>query len=386
MSGPIGEYWPCDEIDCLGGCGVCGDMGGVCGACGGVGHVAEQHNCVHTCLELFAGCGGAALGIEAAGVKHLGLVEKDPAACRTMRAAGLGPVIEADVRDLEAIAQHVSAPIDLVWSSWPCQPFSKGGLRRGALDERNGWPWTMAALEEIRPRYFVGENVRGIVSHLKNGCGDPDTCPGCYTERQILPDLRKLFQFVDVWLLDAADFGLPQRRRRVFFVGSDKPLTPPTPTHSKTGGMFAQKWVSMASALGFDDSKVAIGGGTNPKKGSPEKRTYRILSDEPSTTISAKSIPAENQGPWIMPADLLGPSLSVNATEYKGYTGRGNRASDSLKKLDRNRWRLTVEECAILQGFPKDYPFQGGLHERYRQVGNAVPPAMAEQIIRAIFK
>jgi len=145
------------------------------------------------CIELFAGAGGAALGLEAAGIEHAALCEWDPHACATLRAAGLGPVVEGDVRDLDAIAAVAGESCDLLWSSFPCQAFSTAGKRLGAEDPRNGWPWTVDAIDRFKPRWFLGENVRGLLCH-RGDCdrrGDPMACPGCYLARVILPQLRE---------------------------------------------------------------------------------------------------------------------------------------------------------------------------------------------------
>ena len=176
------------------------------------------------CLELFAGAGGAAIGLEWAGIDHAALVEWDASACATLRAAGLGPVVEGDVRDLDAIEAVAGRDVDLVWSSFPCQAWSTAGRRKGANDVRNGWPWTVAAVDRFRPRWFLGENVTGLLCH-RGGCtyrggqeglfaaADPMACPGCHFERVILPDLRARFACSGWWVIDAADHGTPQHRR-----------------------------------------------------------------------------------------------------------------------------------------------------------------------------
>ena len=93
------------------------------------------------CLELFAGAGGAALGLRQAGFKSVCLVERDKQACKTLRAAGHSPVLNADVRNIPAIRKVVGAtPVQVIWSSFPCQAWSLAGSRKGAADERNGWP------------------------------------------------------------------------------------------------------------------------------------------------------------------------------------------------------------------------------------------------------
>ncbi len=348
------------------------------------------------CLELFAGAGGAALGLERAGLHHAALCEWDRDACATLRAAGLGPVVEGDVRDLDAIAAAVGAdPVDALWSSFPCQAFSTAGKRLGAADERNGWPWTIAAIDRFRPAWFLGENVRGLLLHT-GGCGfaggqeglfakpDPTRCPGCYFERVILPDLRASFACVGWWVLDAADFGVPQHRRRVILWAGPAPLTEPAPTHGPGRPL---PWVSMGEALQPLPSTLYVGAGTNPHgPGKAHERTERDITDEPAPTVTAERI--GNAGQW----PILGrPSPTVSAVgEQKGSGPGGNpekmqRASDALY-LATGRRRLTTAECAVLQDFPAGHPFQGGSGAQYRQIGNAVPPRLAELVGRALME
>jgi DNA (cytosine-5)-methyltransferase 1 len=290
------------------------------------------------CLELFAGCGGAALGIERAGFYHVGLVEWSADACATMRAAGLVNVVEGDVNDMATIRATVAGvDADLVWSSFPCQAWSMAGDRKGAQDDRNGWPGTMAAIREINPRAFIGENVRGILYHSQSSCGDPLTCPGCYSDRVICEELGEVFPHVRILIINAADYGLAQHRVRVFFVGTHAPIHAPSATHSKGGGLYTRPWRSIGDALGLNVADTS-------------------------------------------------PSYSVTATEFKGATPkRNNRASDSLA-LCSDRRRLTVEECALLQDFPIGYPFQGSKRSQYRQIGNAVPPRMARVVAGVVME
>jgi DNA (cytosine-5)-methyltransferase 1 len=303
-------------------------------------------------LELFAGAGGAALGLEAAGFEHAALVERDPDACATLRAARLGPVVEADVRDLDAIEAVAGRKIDLLWASPPCQPFSTAGTGKGQQDDRDGWPWTVAAIDRFNPHTVVVENVRGLLSHS-------------YFEEVILQQMQDRYPCVGFWLLNAADFGVPQRRRRVFAWASDRPLVPPRRTHG--AGMFCEPWVTMGSALGVE-GYVMSAGVTGQGRPTPMTRA--------APTISTKGN-----------AYLLSPAPTITTTEVKGTRGRHmrggpDRGSDALW-LATGRRRLTVEECAKLQGFPVGYPFQGAKYSRYRQVGNAVPPKLAEVVARA---
>ena len=350
------------------------------------------------CLELFAGAGGAALGLERYGLTHTGLVEMDPHACNTLREVGYDNVIESDVRDHDAIARVVGGtPIDMVWSSFPCQAFSIAGQRKGARDtERNGWPWTVGVLDKYKPTCFIGENVMGLTHHVAD-CdkkGDPEACPACYLDRSILPQLAKRFAYSGYIRLDAADFGVPQHRRRIFLYGAPHPVIPPRATHGP--GMFTKPWVSMGEALQLGTQRV-VGGGSNPNKTYPV-RSYRDLTDEPSTTMSAAQI--GNAGPWVVGFSerqnglrvhlLERPSPTVTTTEVKGTRGPTMRSSpdrgSDVLFLATGRRRLTVAECAKLQGFPDGYAdkLQGTVASKYRQVGNAVPPKMAEVIARAV--
>ena len=346
------------------------------------------------CLELFAGAGGAALGLERAGFHHAALCEWDANACATLRAAGLGPVVEGDVRDLDAIESFLrlsesdawriagdrlldselngddwtlerervalemidrSTSPDLLWSSWPCQPWSSAGKRLGAEDDRNGWPWTVDAIDRFRPRWLLAENVRGLLNHSEDGHPDSQKCPRCYFENVILVQLRERFGHVGWWLLDAADYGVPQHRRRVIIWAGPAPLRAPRPTHgapskARQGDMFGRvvlPWVSMGAALDL---------------GSERKGSGPWIGDRPSPTVST--------------VEVFG---STDKYRSPGDRPKMNRASDALW-ADTGRRQLTIAECATLQAFPDDHPWQGNARSRYRQVGNAVPPPLAEVV------
>ncbi|MFT5680561.1 MAG: DNA (cytosine-5)-methyltransferase 1, partial [Myxococcota bacterium] len=162
-------------------------------------------------LELFSGCGGAALGLHRAGLQHHACVEYDPHAAATLAAAGL-PAIHGDVRTVNY--DPYVGNTDLLWASPPCQAGSTAGKRKGSDDDRNGWPWTMDVIDAVRPTWFLAENVLGWTYH-KQGCNRKSrglSCIGCYWERWILPELRRRFAFVGWWRVNAADYGTPQHR------------------------------------------------------------------------------------------------------------------------------------------------------------------------------
>lgn len=275
-------------------------------------------------VELFAGAGGAALGIERAGIEHAALCEWDPDACATLRAAGLGPVVEGDVRDLDAIeAVAGPGPLDGLWSSWPCQPDSTAGRRLGDDDPRDGWPATMAAVDRFRPRWFLGEQVAGSLQNGRNA--------------QAVAWLRTRFHHAGHWVLRASDFGVPQDRVRVIVWAGPAPLCPPRLSHGVLGGPPVVSW---GDALGFSEGLLYAAGRTGMSPPRPFSR--------PAATITSAGT-----------AYLVAPGV------------------------DR---RLTCDESAALQGFPAGYPFQGTDTNQRRQVGNAVPPALAEVVARCVLR
>ncbi len=322
-------------------------------------------------LELFAGCGGAALGLQRAGWGHLACVERDPAAAATLEAAGL-PAVQADVRELDWSTW--AGAVDLLWASPPCQAGSTAGQRLGQHDERNGWPWTFDAIDALQPTWLLAENVRGWTFH-RPGCarlGDDPTCIGCYWQGVVLPGVRARFPFAGVWPLDAADYGVPQHRRRVLLWAGPLPLddAPPPATH---GGPAAverglQPWVTMRDAVG-----------DTLNRGSCDRRRCY-----PCTAAYGSAC----KQPWRLDQ----PAPTVTTTEEKGtrahapgwtFNGGPDRASDAAFLIAGIR-RIDIEEGLRLQGFPADWPLQGTRHQRYAQVGNAVPPALAEACGRVL--
>ena len=310
-------------------------------------------------LTLFAGAGGADIGLSAAGIEHVRCVEYDENAAATGRAAGF-PVITGDVRDPRVYRDLPR--IDGLWASPPCQDWSSAGKRKGANGDRNGWPWTWAVIDHLRrrglgPDWFIAENVPGMLTHNGDACGtgccaDPARCPRTYFLEVIMPAVRERFAWVDWRILDAADFGVPQFRRRVFIVAGPRPIDWPQPTHgepTKQFGLFGllNPWSMMVDAVGACDLF-----GADP-----------CAMDRPSPTVSAVG-ECKGSGPGGNPEKM-------------------QRASDALF-LATGRRRLTVDECARLQDFPEDYPWQGTKTSIYRQIGNAVPPTLARVLGDAV--
>ena len=422
-------------------------------------------------IDLFAGAGGMTIGLKAAGHEHLLGVEWDERAANTYRCAGLHGV-HGDVRDDEVFERIVAAcegrPLDLLVGGPPCQAFSAAGKREGAYDERNGWPWFMSVVLKLRsrglgPTWIICENVRGMLAHRKKVhrglprnsiAPDPLTCPRCYWDVVLVPGFCEVFSWVDWWELDAADYGVPQRRHRIFLVGGPQAAPVPEPTHSQAALVRAKwstgeywermnlepvgvpssqeervlkslgpddgkkPWKTIRQALGmcvdspsptvgatdfsswsrdtiFSPSARVIGGGSNPHgPGLGHERNFRDLTDEPSVTMAAVQV--GNRGPWMVavrhqspsagtvqrPVDETSPTVGVKGVLYGESQEEGGPTNAAYLGDKSKRRRLTPEECAALQDFPADWPFQGPQTSKYRQVGNAVPPGLAEAIGR----
>jgi site-specific DNA-cytosine methylase len=281
-----------------------------------------------TGVVLFAGGGLACQGLLEAGVELQLGVEWDAKAVKIANAVGLDHVIEGDVRDLSLMA-GVRHP-GLMWSSFPCQAWSTAGKRKGAKDDRNGWPWTVDAIDAMQPQWFLGENVRGLTFHrAKAKCGrgktpKPQDCPRCYLDHVIMPQLRERFAWADYQVLDSADFGTPQHRRRVFIAAGPRPIEWPTPTHSKDGDMFTRRWTSMGSALGL--TGYTLDGGRNLASHPKQERPVDV-SEEPCPSLSGR-------GNAVLRA--------TSAVMQRSRSGTGNGTNDERRSLD--------EPCVNLSG------------------------------------
>lgn len=320
-------------------------------------------------LELFGGCGGAALGLHRAGWRHLACIERDPAAAATLSAAGF-PVLVADVLrvDFAPWRDHV----DLLWASPPCQPGSQAGRRRGSDDERDGWPATFAAVDAVRPTWFVAENVLGWTFHAET-CdrdGEHAGCLGCTWEHHVTPALAKRFAFTGTLHLDAADLGVPQHRRRLFLWGGPLPMQAPAPSHGDpldedTEARGLAPWRTLRDAIGptllaadtCDRRACYPCGGTHGRACSERWR-------------------AEQPAPTVTTTEVKG--TRAHAPDWT-FNGGPDRASDTAFLVAGVR-RIEVPEGLALQGMPPDWPLQGGREDQYRQVGNAVPPAMGAAV------
>jgi DNA (cytosine-5)-methyltransferase 1 len=291
-------------------------------------------------LDLFAGCGGLALGFEAAGFRTIGY-ERDQDCCATYR-HNLGSICNQVIlrpgRDLARGA-------DILIGGPPCQPFSVNGHQNGHQDERDGFPTYLDAVERSRPRIAVFENVRGML----------------YQNRPYFDHIVEKLEcmgYTVVWkLLNAVDFGVPQNRERLFVVAHRGVFDFPAPTHAK-------RPITAGEALGELASSI------------PEQAKFLT----PSMDVYVARY--EKASKCIRPRDLHldQPSRTVTCRNLNGATGDMLR----IRLSDGRRRRLMVREGARLQSFPDWFSFQGNEGSQFNQVGNAVPPLLAKAVALAV--
>lgn len=297
-----------------------------------------------TTLELCAGAGGQALGLDQAGIDHAALVEFDRHACATLRFnRPKWNVIEEDLNIFDGAA---FGGVDIISGGLPCPPFSIAGKQLGTKDERNLFPAMIRLVDQVRPRAVMIENVRGILE-------------GVFEEYRFFvgEQLRKLGYQSGWKLMNASDFGVPQLRPRVVFIALRNEYSehfswpeasvrkPKTVGHTlydliaANGWRHATAWRDQANAI----APTIVGG--SHKHGGPDLGPTRARKT------------------WAtLGVDGLGMANEAPSPDYVGMP------------------RLTVRMVARLQGFPDNWQFSGGKTASYRQVGNAFPPPFAQAV------
>ena len=298
-------------------------------------------------LELCAGAGGQALGLEQAGIAHAGLIEINHHACATLRYNRPSwNVLECDLHEFTDASAF--SHVDIVSGGLPCPPFSKAGKQLGDLDERNLFPVAIDIIDQIRPRAVMIENVRGILDAIFEDY-----------RTYLAGELRKL-GYKTAWrLLNASDFGVPQLRPRVVFVAIENDYA----------DYF--KW-PVPRAL----PSTTVGGTLHDlmsANGWPGAAAWCKRADEIAPTIVGGS--TKHGGPD------LGPTRAKRAWAQLGVNGHTLAEHAPGPDFPPNGDpRLTVRMVARLQGFPDNWIFSGKKTNAYRQAGNAFPPPVAHSV------
>ncbi len=314
-------------------------------------------------LSLFSGGGGLDLGFDRAGYKHAASYELIPICKKTLSLNRpnwkiFGGPDEGDVTKVSW--NHLKGKIDVIHGGPPCQPFSIAGEQRGLEDERNMWGEFNRAVNTIKPRVFVAENVLGLLNPKFES----------FVKKYILGQLPdySILKFE----MHASDFGVPQIRRRVFFVGFKygddfKKFSIPTPTHNR--------WRFEAS-----------------KNNNPSLFDHEL----PSTpgvreALGLTDIGFDNLAPTIRSAFTGKRNTTSVLNSSAGQKSWGDMAiwpngvqSDRRKSSDfpakNNHFRLSVQDVGLLQGFPETWKFSGAVYQQLGQIGNSVVPPVAYNV------
>ena len=300
-------------------------------------------------LELCAGGGGQALGLELAGFHHAGAVEYEPQFCTTLRKnRPHWNVIQNDVR---AVDGSDFTGLDLIAGGVPCPPFSIAGKQLGADDERDMFPAALAIVEKAKPRAVLFENVPGLATAKFKS----------YREG-LLGRLSKLGYQPEWKVLQAVDYGVPQLRPRFVLVA----------LRARDAEFF--EWPEPAGIFKTVGEILVDLMGANAWAGA---ETWARHADRIAPTIVGGS--KKHGGPD------LGPTRAKTAWRALGVDGMGiaDAAPDETFPEDKFP-RLTVRMVARIQSFPDDWEFMGKKTTAYRQVGNAFPPAVARAVGLAI--
>ncbi|MDZ4181138.1 MAG: DNA (cytosine-5-)-methyltransferase [Coriobacteriia bacterium] len=305
-----------------------------------------------TSLEICAGAGGQAIGLEKAGFRHLALVEIDKHACQTLRQnRPRWAVRECDLKDFaDAVTPSDYPSLDLIAGGVPCPPFSIAGQQKGSDDERDLFPQAMRLVRVLNPRAVMIENVRGLMASRFD-----DYRAG------ILASLRELGYVADWRLLLASDFGVSQLRPRTVLVAI------------KSDWASAFEW--------------PLPGRVVPKTVGEQLKDAMAMNGWEGAEAWAES--AKSIAPTIVGGSKkhggpdLGPTRAKAAWARLGVDGKGVANTAPSAQFSGSP-KLTVEMVAALQGFPPDWRFTGGKTSSYRQVGNAFPPPVAEAVGRSI--
>jgi DNA (cytosine-5)-methyltransferase 1 len=299
-------------------------------------------------LELCAGGGGQALGLEQAGIEHIALVEFDKHCCETLRLnRPKWKVVQGDLNDFDA-SDFVGT--EIISAGLPCPPFSVAGKQLGEKDERNLFPAMIRVVDRVRPKAIMIENVRGILDAVFDDY-----------RRNVMRQLKKLGYETGWRLMNACDFGVPQLRPRVVFVAIRKEL-----------------------AEGFSWPS----GSLVPAK-SVGETLYDLMAAEKWAGAKAWRDKANEIAPTVVGGSLkhggpdLGPTRARRAWETLGVDGKG--IADHPPSRDFvGMPRLTLRMVARIQGFPDDWQFFGAKTRAYRQVGNAFPPPFARAVAERV--
>jgi DNA (cytosine-5)-methyltransferase 1 len=321
-------------------------------------------------IDLFSGAGGLSLGLKQSRFEVVLAVEMNKHAAQTFKTNFKeAKVFQGDVKELSF--KKYKGVVNLVAGGPPCQPFSVAGAQKSHKDPRDLIPEFIRVVSEVNPDAFLLENVAGLVTPRHKG----------YFELA-LTELRSLGYCVTFKVHNAADYGVPQFRRRLIIVGTkDRDFEFPKPSHGENArNKYICAWDAIRDAPRDEANRAIV---TYAKKPILRVSPYAgmlvngggrpINLQEPSPTI-----PASAGGNRTHIVDL-----NQILFDYHKHLISGGQPKSGLVEGVR---RLTVTESARLQTFPDSFKFEGSRSAQYSQIGNAVPPKLAKAIGRKLYK
>lgn len=356
-------------------------------------------------ISLFTGACGLDIGLEQAGFNTVNVLEKDLDATKTIALNRPHLSLVSRPRMIEAVsAQELleeggsvlgigrnlnEGEVDLVTGGPPCQPFSTAGKRGSVLDPRGSlFMDFIRIIKDIQPRFFIMENVRGLLSapiqHRPINQRGKEHPPLLPSEMQgaalwvVLTEMKALGYSVVYNLIEAADYGVPQNRERVIFIGSrdGEPLTFPLATHSKDG-IYLPRWRTLREGL-----KELVDSQPEFTPYSENRLKYlRLLKAGQNWRYLPEELQQEAMGgAYKSGGGKVGfyRRLSWEKPSPTITTSPQQKATDMCHPVELRP--LSVRESARLQTFPDDWYFSGSVTSKYRQIGNAVPVLLAKAI------
>lgn len=314
-------------------------------------------------LSMFSGGGGLDIGFERAGFDHVASYEiREDATAVLRKARPKWTVYGGEEGDVCGVswARYVGK-VDVLHGGPPCQPFSHAGHRSGPKDVRDMFPELVRAVQAIMPRVFIAENVAGLTTKR--------FAP--YIQRTVLEPLGGKY-IIRTFMLDASSFGVPQRRRRLWFIGfrRDKDagnFLPPMPTH-RIAERETPPLTGMQAHLLTMGARKALGLPDTGYDGlAPTLRSGFSGPRHTTSVVNSVSALREWQKLRIWPHGVA-----------------EDREKAAAFAAQNGHFRLSIPDCMLLQGFPSDWPLKGAVYRSLGLIGNSVSPPMAYQVALAV--
>lgn len=345
-------------------------------------------------ISLFSGAMGLDIGLGKAGLNVVIGQDFEPSCVETMRANGHN-VLGGDIRDvkpetlLEMTGLNVGEPF-MICGGPPCQPFSTAGKRLGINDPRGSlFMDFIRIIDYIRPRFFVMENVKGIISsplkHVpekESVKDDPEQKLGTVLD-VILSEFNKLGYKTVYGVLDAVNYGVPQFRERFVLIGSrdSEDIFLPLPTHFQMHQNSDYRWKTVGEVIKDLESQP---GEYTPLSGDRKKYIHMIPEGGNWRDLPSEIIPIAMGGAYESGGGKVGFYRRLSYMQPSPTITTSPAQKATMLCHPRQDRPLSIKEYARIQQFPDDWIFTGTISAKYRQIGNAVPVGLAEAIGRAI--